>query len=135
MIRETLATLLYNHGVENAELLDALEWKFKKIYTEKDMAIRERDRLREDRDTFMEGYKVASAERDRLREALEHIAAGDFAELAAENVRLREALEKILKAWQAEPDLLYRELRECWMVETMEPAIDAARAALAKEGQ
>lgn len=34
-------------------------------------------------------------DRDRLREALEHIAAGDFAELAAENARLRGAARQL----------------------------------------
>jgi SMC interacting uncharacterized protein involved in chromosome segregation len=33
-------------------------------------------------------------ERDKFHDALEHIAAGDFAALAAENERLREALKK-----------------------------------------
>jgi hypothetical protein len=42
-----LSDLLRFYGVDNKELLDALDWKYKKIYTEKEMAIRERDKFRE----------------------------------------------------------------------------------------
>jgi hypothetical protein len=43
---EQLSDLLRRFGVDNDELLDALKWKYRKIYTEKEMAIRERDKLR-----------------------------------------------------------------------------------------
>jgi chromosome segregation ATPase len=89
-----------------------------------------------------EEARLLKAEIDRLREALAAAETRLFhcsnaVELLrgveAENDRLREALERIVREWEAAPDPLYRELRECWLAETMEPAIDAARAALAKE--
>jgi cell division septum initiation protein DivIVA len=43
---EQLSDLLRRHGVDNDELLDALKWKYRKIYTEKEMVLRERDKLR-----------------------------------------------------------------------------------------
>jgi hypothetical protein len=43
---EQLSDLLRRHGVENDELLDALKWKYRKIYTEKEMVLRERDKAR-----------------------------------------------------------------------------------------
>jgi hypothetical protein len=44
--REQLGDLLRRHGVDDDALLDALKWKFRKIYTEKEMALRERDKVR-----------------------------------------------------------------------------------------
>jgi hypothetical protein len=41
-----LEAILRRFGVENDDLLDALKWKFRKIWTEKEMALRERDKLR-----------------------------------------------------------------------------------------
>jgi hypothetical protein len=58
-----------------------------------------------------------------------------YEELHAERDRLREALEQIVREWEAAPGPVYDQLRKYWLVETMEPAIDAAKAALAKEGQ
>jgi cell division septum initiation protein DivIVA len=46
--RQTLHNLLFNHGVENNELLDALAWKFAKLMDEHDVVREERDRLREE---------------------------------------------------------------------------------------
>ena len=45
--RQTLHNLLFNHGVENNELLDALAWKFAKLMDEHDVVRAEIDRLRE----------------------------------------------------------------------------------------
>jgi cell division septum initiation protein DivIVA len=44
--RQTLHNLLWNYGVENAELLDALAWKFAKLMDEHDAVREERDKLR-----------------------------------------------------------------------------------------
>jgi hypothetical protein len=41
-----LDAILRRFGVENDDLLDALKWKFRKIWTEKEMVLRERDKLR-----------------------------------------------------------------------------------------
>jgi cell division septum initiation protein DivIVA len=46
--RQTLHNLLWNYGVENNELLDALAWKFAKLMDEHDVVREERDRLREE---------------------------------------------------------------------------------------
>jgi hypothetical protein len=44
--RTRLDAILRRFGVENDDLLDALKWKFRKIWTEKEMVLRERDKLR-----------------------------------------------------------------------------------------
>jgi hypothetical protein len=79
--------------------------------TEVGRLLAENDRLRE--------------ERDKFHDALEHIAAGDFAALAAENERLREALERIEDV----------DFDEYSLSELHELVTGIARAALAKEGQ
>jgi hypothetical protein len=69
-LRDQLKTLMWQHGVEQETLLDALDWKFKKIADE-------RDRLRGQLVHFGElhgaEHRAITAENDRLREALEKI--------------------------------------------------------------
>jgi chromosome segregation ATPase len=74
---EQLADLLRRHGVDDDALLDALKWKFRKIYTEKEMVLRERDKLREALAVSAEWYrthldaiKSLDTENDKLRAEL-----------------------------------------------------------------
>jgi hypothetical protein len=79
------------------------------------------------------------AEIDRLREDCAVFMASNASltnrvlDLRDERDRLREALERIVREWDAAPGPVYHQLREYWLVETMAPAIDAARAVLTKE--
>ena len=82
-LRDQLKTLMWQHGVEQETLLDALDWKFKKIADERD--------------------------------------------------RLREALVAVVREWDNAPDPVFQQLKNLWLVESMTPAIDAARAELAKK--
>ena len=50
-IRQQLGQLLWQHGVENDALLDALDWKMRKIMDE-------RDRLREALTIFADWYQT-----------------------------------------------------------------------------
>jgi chromosome segregation ATPase len=99
---------MWQHGVEQETLLDALDWKFKKIADE-------RDRLRADNAFLKDGIEkhveqgirlgeraeTAEAEIDRLQTSKKVLAEREAAmlqmidELRDEIDRLREALEKI----------------------------------------
>jgi predicted nuclease with TOPRIM domain len=67
---EQLSDLLRRHGVDNDELLDALKWKYRKIYTEKEMVLRERDKLRAADEAIAPYIQELIKENDRLRAEL-----------------------------------------------------------------
>jgi cell division septum initiation protein DivIVA len=87
--RQTLHNLLFNHGVENNELLDALAWKFAKLMDEHDAVRAERDRL-------CEALQFATAMIDSLQETVaRHV--GEIDRLR-EILRLTQTYEKYASA-------------------------------------
>jgi len=96
-IRHKLETTLRLHGASDDQLLDALHWKFRKIWTEKEMLVRERDQAKAalgNAMTMLDGshrtIERLMAENARLTELL-----AEAEPLEAENDHLRAALVSI----------------------------------------
>ena len=56
-IRQQLGTLLWQHGVANDALLDALDWKFKKLQAENDRLREAGDKLFWSAKEFVDDWK------------------------------------------------------------------------------
>ena len=125
-LRDQLRTLMWQHGVEQETLLDALDWKFKKIADERDSL---RGQLVHFGELHGAEHRAITAERDRLREALGE----NLFDVLRERDRLREALTVALPHLEENARYLRDMQAHAGKVVDAFKAVDVVKAALAKE--